>query len=130
MALRALHACLLLLSLAAVGAAAAAGGNVKASIVADAARLPASFDARDAFYGCADIVLDQARPGCQRRRRRAERDAEAPLASCRLRRRQAHSPRVSRMQRAQLSPCAHVPLLFLVLCCFAGAVRQLLVCAR
>ena len=73
----ALRACLLLLSLAAVGAAAAAGGGgIKPSgSVADAARLPASFDARDAFYGCADIVLDQARPEGQRLRRRTECDA-------------------------------------------------------
>ena len=74
----ALRACLLLLSLAAVGAAAAAGGggiSKPSSIVADAARLPASFDARDAFYGCADIVLDQARPAGERLRRRADCDA-------------------------------------------------------
>ena len=65
MALRALRACLILLA-AAVGAAAAASviAPEKAEpVVADTARLPASFDARDAFYGCADIVLDQARPG-------------------------------------------------------------------
>ena len=73
----ALRACLLLLSLSAVGAAAAAGGGgIKTSdIVADAARLPTSFDARDAFYGCADIVLDQARPAGERLRRCAECDA-------------------------------------------------------
>ena len=80
MAQRVLRACLLLFSLAAVGAASAAGNVADAatSNVADAARLPASFDARDAFYGCADIVLDQARPRGQRRRRRSACDAQAP----------------------------------------------------
>jgi hypothetical protein len=52
MAPRLAAARLVLLALAVAGAAAKAP---------DAAHLPASFDARDAFYGCADLVLDQAR---------------------------------------------------------------------
>ena len=68
---------LALLALAVVGASAA---GVAASKV-DAAHLPASFDARDAFYGCADLVLNQARARCARpgRAARARRVAGAAM---------------------------------------------------
>jgi hypothetical protein len=55
---------LALLALAVVGAASAGVASTKAAV--EAAHLPASFDARDAFYGCADLVLNQARARCVR----------------------------------------------------------------
>lgn len=59
-------ACLALLALAACATASAERAQ----------GLPASFDARDAFFGCADLVLDQVRPS-----RSASREAAlAPRA--------------------------------------------------